>query len=665
MPKKYLDSDGLSAVWGKVKKQNEKSLYHLGAFDTINGNVITRQTGYVKLDGSESWMPAGTTGYLFQTEDYKAPYNNQFVNNQLTIRTADYLWQNTDSGIAFDINRINIRIDNITTIADLQAYLSANTIYIQYKLATSYTEEVIENQPLNTLDQKGSNWLRDEWNKGLNLFDYNSTRKGGYYYFDNGNWTSSNQYMGSDYISVIPNTIYSGNTLGHICFYDISKTYIGGVVLQADGNITTPNNAYYLKYSPNITTDTVMLNEGDHAYPYQKYNGAIVHKKDLPEKYNTSGSSKYIGYNAELNSSPTYVATFKDNYDLNGLCCSSTDALNVGRSKSLLSYSAGGNDDVEALQDAFNYIDKSVGTAVRLEHGSAYMSFGYALSGYNYEHAYGSFLVLGYGLTNPTYVRMNNGTWTSSSLALTSDVNAKQDTLVSGTNIKTINGNSILGSGDITISGGGGIEELSANDIYIYNTASTSVTKITESGIYLLTSDNPTLHVSSSKTIGVYKNTMLYVTINGTYFNWWYINNPNNANNTKELTFGTNGTYTRYTLKDHPHLYMHRITFDGRDDGDCGTLNITIYSTRSTAYTASGVYNYLNDNGYRDTYNMYPAVGYSTEDVNGVNVGAWASDNEIWTRYDNGDGFSTHAWSKYAGTGSYSDRFTDSVHMVF
>ena len=34
-------------------------------------------------------------------------------------------------------------------------------------------------------------------------------------------------------------------------------------------------------------------------------------------------------------------------------------------------------------------------------------------------------------------------------------VNGKQDTLVSGTNIKTVNGNSLLGSGDITIEGGG------------------------------------------------------------------------------------------------------------------------------------------------------------------------------------------------------------------
>ena len=36
------------------------------------------------------------------------------------------------------------------------------------------------------------------------------------------------------------------------------------------------------------------------------------------------------------------------------------------------------------------------------------------------------------------------------------DISGKQDKLVSGTNIKTINGQSILGSGNITISGGGG-----------------------------------------------------------------------------------------------------------------------------------------------------------------------------------------------------------------
>lgn len=43
--------------------------------------------------------------------------------------------------------------------------------------------------------------------------------------------------------------------------------------------------------------------------------------------------------------------------------------------------------------------------------------------------------------------------------ATKSELAEKQDTLVSGTNIKTINGNSILGEGDITVSGGGTVDD--------------------------------------------------------------------------------------------------------------------------------------------------------------------------------------------------------------
>jgi hypothetical protein len=39
---------------------------------------------------------------------------------------------------------------------------------------------------------------------------------------------------------------------------------------------------------------------------------------------------------------------------------------------------------------------------------------------------------------------------------LNTDLSGKQATLVSGTSIKTINGQSLLGSGDLTISGGSG-----------------------------------------------------------------------------------------------------------------------------------------------------------------------------------------------------------------
>jgi hypothetical protein len=44
--------------------------------------------------------------------------------------------------------------------------------------------------------------------------------------------------------------------------------------------------------------------------------------------------------------------------------------------------------------------------------------------------------------------------------------NAKQDNLVSGTNIKTINGSSILGSGDLVV---GGVTSVYRHDFNIYD----------------------------------------------------------------------------------------------------------------------------------------------------------------------------------------------------
>lgn len=45
-------------------------------------------------------------------------------------------------------------------------------------------------------------------------------------------------------------------------------------------------------------------------------------------------------------------------------------------------------------------------------------------------------------------------------LDLVDDLAAKQAVLVSGTNIKTVNGTTILGSGDLVVSGGGGAHPL-------------------------------------------------------------------------------------------------------------------------------------------------------------------------------------------------------------
>jgi len=60
-------------------------------------------------------------------------------------------------------------------------------------------------------------------------------------------------------------------------------------------------------------------------------------------------------------------------------------------------------------------------------------------------------------------------TKTETDNAITAATSTKQDTLVSGTNIKTINNESILGSGNINIQGGGGTSYSAGTGIDITN----------------------------------------------------------------------------------------------------------------------------------------------------------------------------------------------------
>lgn len=116
---------------------------------------------------------------------------------------------------------------------------------------------------------------------GKNLFNKdNPNIISEYYLNDNGVEISNSNFSISDYISVIPNTIYSiapyRTHTACLCFYDISKTFISSIQLRniENNNITTPSNCYYIKTSFRYdVASELQIELGSTATTYEAYNG--------------------------------------------------------------------------------------------------------------------------------------------------------------------------------------------------------------------------------------------------------------------------------------------------------------------------------------------------------------------------------------------------------
>jgi hypothetical protein len=131
-----------------------------------------------------------------------------------------------------------------------------------------------------------------------------------------------------------------------------------------------------------------------------------------------------------------------------------------------------------------------------------------------------------------------NGTALASTYATISALNGKQATLVSAGNIKTLNGNSVLGGGDLVISGVGTVTNFSvtsANGVSasIANGTSTPAATFTLSAITPTTVNGVTLSGGSTPTLAVTGTSA----ISGT-------NTGDNAVNSNYSTLVTNATHT-------------------------------------------------------------------------------------------------------------------------
>ena len=256
-------------------KNIDNALYNIGAFDTISGNTITRQTGIIILD-EQNWnylTDYDRPRYEITLSTAVLPSNNDvmpsIVCNNYTVRTPNDAW-GQKNGVSLDPN------------AKLIVYGTTKPSgKLEYKLSSTYQyqEQIIENQPLLTLNQDGCNWLQKEWEKGLNLLpnSHNLTVHNANVFFD------VNIEAGKTYTFSIQGGTNSG---AYALWLDMNGTNVQSITdstgADSSKTFTATANATKLGFYPNnIVNANIMLNLGTHSYPYEPPYGAIVHTKDI------------------------------------------------------------------------------------------------------------------------------------------------------------------------------------------------------------------------------------------------------------------------------------------------------------------------------------------------------------------------------------------------
>lgn len=163
-----------------------------------------------------------------------------------------------------------------------------------HSTSTSYYDDVIPSGQILNLDNNGCAFVREEWEKGLNLLP-SSCLNVGKGIDGSGNLTTNASYNAYYKVPVIPNTTYTisynGNSFNMgVATYNSSGTFVsyGSVpyVSASGGNvITIPSNVYYISFDYPNTYSNNMMNYTSHAYPYQVFYGKIMHEKDVSDNY--------------------------------------------------------------------------------------------------------------------------------------------------------------------------------------------------------------------------------------------------------------------------------------------------------------------------------------------------------------------------------------------
>lgn len=308
-----------AASVAEMNAGDDKSYYNLGAYDTYvdNGDgtvTVTRKTGYYKIDGNF------TANYIWHEYpnlvSVKIPNVKYQTDLVASIIAVSDVWNNGNPQYDYAIeNRtwseegnvgVRVVVKNATSMQEFRNYVSQHPISVEYDLQTSeqYTEKLIAETPINTLDANMTDIVRDEVEKTLNLYNHNEVSDFSENMNENnfGEGTINVDWKGTTSYGTINFNAKNGATFSCILdsasagwwAFNMSWLYQDGTSenlttnqqIGTSGRFTFSSAAKEvigIRITVNLSwsASNVMINEGSHAYPYQPYNGAIVHEKQL------------------------------------------------------------------------------------------------------------------------------------------------------------------------------------------------------------------------------------------------------------------------------------------------------------------------------------------------------------------------------------------------
>lgn len=222
----------------------------------------------------------------FSTINKSTTFSNDRVYTRLQIRTS--------SGVTFNNFVFKPQLEKGSTATSYSPYF---TPYELNKIGT-YEDSIKKST-------------------GKNLFDKNTITEN-YRIGSDGLPYADNSCSLSDFIKVEPNTTYYINqTMSYqntTALYDINKNYISPRI-QSGNTFTTTSSTYYVRVSNlKANINTLMLNEGSTALPYEPY-GKVWYKTKNIDKVVLDGTESNIGINQRTNG---YQFDFANPLGMNG-----------------------------------------------------------------------------------------------------------------------------------------------------------------------------------------------------------------------------------------------------------------------------------------------------------------------------------------------------------